>query len=269
MKKLFYILASLAVGAVVGVFVFQALRNTTHLRTHGREGTVMIDQRYSESRWSRPLPLKKIHAYTATLEPRHEVIVESDQPLDENRSYSILFLTRDQADEARRTLLRPISGAIRLRTANDPVPTRKDPTDPMNRLMSKAMGSATGPKASQASPDSQDIDKNASVPFLIVRSGENFIQTLWGNSRIGEWIFVLAALLLFNALCRHAWKLPWGATVAAADKKDFVHPSLRAIDPDPPAKPRPPVEFTPSPPPEPPSPPAVPDNDPPLKLPRR
>lgn len=272
MKKLLYLLGSAGLGAVIAVYVFHALHSTAFLRTHGREGTLVIEQRYADSRWSRPFPFKRIHAYTAILEPRHEVIVESDQALNNNTGYAILFLTRDKASEARRAFLRPIPGLIRLRTSDDPTPPPKDPTEPLNRLLTKAMGDPAATHAAQVFSTTPLSDtQNSSVFFLIAAPGDNFIQILWANSRPGEWAFVLGLALLFIALGKYAWRLPWKPEVPLADRKDFVHPSLRVIDPDPPAPTRPRVEFTPSEPEDasPSAPPPRPDDDPPLKLPRR
>lgn len=245
MKKVVYLLLSLGLGGVIVLFVAHALQSTAYVNTHGSAGTLMIDKTYGESRWSRPLPLKKIHAYTATLAPNYEVVLESDQELAEQGSYQIRFLTRDKLDEAHRARLRPVPGAIRLRTAQDPAPTKKDATIPINILIDKAMGTAHVTKA-PAPPAPVLGTSTAYVPFLLVSENENFVETLWRNSRPGEWVFLVLAILLLNGLVKHAWTLPWRRLVSKADQKDFVHPSLRTIDASPAPKPRPPIGFNPA-----------------------
>ena len=242
MKKAFYLLISLGLAGFIVVFVAHALQATAYVNTHGSEGTLVIDKAYGESRWSRPLPLKKVHAYTATLAPNHEVVLMSDQVLDEQRSYQIRFITREKLGEARRARLRPIPGAIRLRTANDPAPVKKDATTLFNILIDRAMGTAVVRTPSGLAPPALGTS-TAYVPFLLVADDENFIETLWHNSRPGEWAFLLIAVLLLNALVKHAWILPWRRPTSKADQKDFVHPSLRTIDASPIPNPRPPIGF--------------------------
>lgn len=270
MKKVVYLLVSLALGGFIVIFAAHALQATAYVGTHGSEGTLVIDKAYGESRWARPLPLKKIHAYTATLAPNYEVVLQSDQDLVEKRSYQIRFITRDKLGEARRARLRPIPGAIRLRTATDPAPVKKDATVPFNILIDKAMGTAVVRAPSGPAPATLGTSTDY-VPFLLVAEDENFVARLWRNSRPGEWVFLLLAILLLNALVKHAWALPWRRHTSKADRKDFVHPTLRPIDPSPIPKPRPPIGFSPTvaQSQEPPPLPKKSDQGPVLKLPRR
>lgn len=241
-KKPLYLLATLALGGLILAFIIQALQSTAYVRTYGRDGVLVIGQRYSGSRLATPLPLKRVHNYTALLEPRYQVVIETDQELVENRTYTLRFLTRDRAAATPYAQLRPIPGSIKLRHAADPAPVKQETTAQLDWLLSKAMGSSQS-LPDESSPVSAPDVSSGAVPFLLTTGGDNFVETLWANSRLGEWVFLLLALLLFNALCKHAWNLPWSTAREKTNRKDFVHPSLRTVDPDPQKAQRPPIVF--------------------------
>ncbi len=267
MKKILYLLATLALGALIVGFVLHALQSTTYVNTHGRDGTLVIHQSYGDARLATPLPLKQIHTYTATLEPRHEVVIQSDQILAEQRTYGIRFLTRDRADDARRARLRPVPGSIRLRTTDDPVPKKQDPAAAFTLIVDKAMGTVVvNPPAGSA--HTLPTVSAGSVPFLLFERDQNLVEVLWANSRPGEWIFLLLALLLFNGLCQRAWNLPWSTRQSYAADDEHIHYSARVIEPTPQAPSPPPIGFKPGAghKPEPPPLPSRTDGRPPLKL---
>lgn len=232
-------------------------------------GTLKIDRQYNASRWAEPLPLKKIHAYTATLAPRHAVIVETDQKLVAGREYFIRFLTRDKAAAVRGRTLRPPSGSLRIRLTEDGDPVGIARTHTMDRTLSRALGDA--PEADGGAPATGHAGD--SVPFLIGGANDNTLELVWQNSTAGEWLVLIALLLLTKAVSLSAWFTPLRERHARADRPDFVHPSLRKIDPDAPPAPPQPLTLAPKSAPVPADPPMdkAPGGaqHPPLKLPRK
>lgn len=275
MKKILHILTALVIGGFLLMFIAHTWRGITYLRTHGREGTIVIGQQYSGDRWAAPLPLKKIRTYTATLAGKHQVVVESDQELEAGREYTIRFLTRDKVQSAPSIRLRPIPGALRLRAAGDAPPVQPNDIELMDRFVSTIMG-ALGPKK-EASASNTDAElprapsvHSGAVPFLLGTTGTPLFKDLWSNSRSTEWAALFFGLLFLKSLVFHAWMLPWRVNRPRAERTDFVPTALRPIDPTPVVKT--PLAFNPtlstaSPSPLPPDLPV--DSEPVLKLPRK
>ncbi len=272
MKKLLLFLVALAIAGFVGAFAWQTWQSTAFIRAQGSEATLVAGDRYNASRWAEPLPLKKLQAYPATLAPEYDVIIVSDQDLVSGRQYFIRFLPREQIRTAPATPLRPIPGRLRARTTTDTPPSRVPGTEKLERLLDRAMGNKPSPAtaASSAIPPLPN-DNDGSVPFVFVEADESLFETLWRNSRGGEWLAMLFALLISKALFIQACAEPWRVRRSPSDDKEFINPALARVDPDPPPPPpRPiPIPFKPSAPAATPAPePPVGVPEPVLKLPR-
>jgi hypothetical protein len=235
MKKIFWFLASFALLAALGLLLKNSWDTAKFIQTQGREATLKVGKKYNTSRWSAPIPLKKIHAYTAVLLPDHEVLIESDQELPPGTEYFIRFLTRDIAEQGRALSRLPLVNTMRLKSEADGTPVKLADTDLMDRAIDKAMGPpaegvfvAQRPVA-EAAPDRA----KPTVPFLFTGSKDPVPEVLWNNSTIGE-LFVIAAwafMSLFFFL--HAWSVPlFPGRKAGSERKDFVHSSQRRIEPD-------------------------------------
>jgi hypothetical protein len=214
MKKTFYILASLILGGFIVMFVVNVWQGIAYVQTHGRAGTLVIGER-SGVAWAHPLPLKKIHTYSAVFAPNYQVVVQSDQELVEGREYPIRFLTRDKAQAAPMTLLRPIPGSVRLRNASDGAPAS-------GQMLQSALAAAAGVPA-------------GFVPFLLGETSDNALELFKRNSHPAEWFALILALLCFKVLVSRAQAHPWRVASPKPPQKDPVHPALRRIDPAPPA----------------------------------
>lgn len=236
MNKTLYLIATLVITGLIAVLTIDVWRSHDFIRKQGIEGTLRIGQRYNATRWAEPLPLKKIHTYTATLSPRFEVIIESDQDFAPGKDVFIrhLKLGGMPAPETSR-LLRPLSGSIRLRTPADGSPDPVDPTAPMNRALDKAMGTSTSSARAEGSvatnPDQQP------VAFLVGGTNDGLFELIWNNSRIGEWTLLVFALFFLQAFAINAWTLRWREYNPHEQDKDFVHPSLEQVEPDTPRTP--------------------------------
>ena len=236
MKKTLLILASIALTGLLVILVSDTWRTTEAIREQGREGALKIEGQYNSSRWTSPVPLKKIHTYTATLVPDHEVVVQSDQDLTSGRQYFIRFLSRENTPAVRAEALRPIAGSMRLRLISDGRPDATESTAAMYRMLAKAMeGEEPGVAAS-----GQDRTSD-SVPFLLGGANDSTLELIWANSRPGEWLLLAVLLLITKALALKAWFTPWRPRRIKADRTEFVHPTLRRIDAD--APPPPPLPI--------------------------
>ena len=269
MKKTLLLIVSFILTCFVAILLVDIWETTAVVQQEGRTGTLKIERQYNASRWDSPLPLKKINVYTATLAPKHAVIIETDQELVAGREYFIRFLPRDKASAVRERALRPIAGSLRARLAADGKPDGIVSTDAMDRALEKAMGDA--PKGDVAAPATDHANK--SVSFLIGGANDGVLELIWQNSTVGEWLVLIALLFLTKALLLSAWFTPWSERESKADRPKFIHPSLRRIDPDEPAAPPKPIALAPKSTPSPSSPPPdeAPENTahPPLKLPRK
>ena len=231
MNKIFYWIASLVITALIAVFAADAWRSHEHIRTQGREGTLRIGQRYNASRWAAPLPLKKIHAYTATMAPNYEVILESDQDFTPGQQVFIRFLERSsQPTPCDNLFLRPVSGRIRLRTEADGTPAKVDPTAPLDRALNLAMGSQSTPAPTGGTVAA--TPSQSATFFLVGGANDGTPELIWNNSRAGEWVLILLLLFLLQAFAINAWTLPWRPHKPADEDPSFVHPSLKKVEPD-------------------------------------
>jgi hypothetical protein len=236
MNKTLYLIATLVIAGLLAAVTIDVWRSHDFIKTQGIEGTLRIGQRYNASRWAEPLPLKKIHAYTATLAPRFEVIVESDQYLTPGKQVFIrhLELGGKPAPETSH-LLRPLAGSIRLRTEADGAPAKIDPTAPLNQALDKAMGTPAASSRTEGSTATNPDQKP--VAFLIGGANDGLFELIWNNSRAGEWVLLLFVLFLLQAFAVNAWTLPWREYKPLEQDKEFVHPSLEQIEPDAPRAP--------------------------------
>jgi hypothetical protein len=249
MNKAFYLIITLVITGLVAAISLDGWRSHDFVRANGHEGTLRIGQRYNASRWAEPLPLKKIHAYTATLAPNHEVIIESDQDFNAGQQVFIRYLDRGANYTPLGNIkLRPASGSIRLRTEADGTPLKIDPTAPMEHVLDLAMGSSPNPTTSSR-PDGSVATNPELRPtaFLVGGANDSVLELIWNNSRAGEWALLFFALFLLQAFAINAWTLPWREAKHSDEDKDFIHPSLEQVEPDAPRAPVTKIAFKPKP----------------------
>jgi hypothetical protein len=231
MKRFVLFLIGLLLLTALGWFGHNLWQTTRYFADNGREATLVVGERYNTSYWATP-PLKKIHTFTALLSPRHEVLIETDRELSPGESVPILFLPRDLAANLRAYSLRPLVNSLRLRTERDGAPVRIEDTDPFDRLVDRAMGPpAPGTwvrerPVAEAAPDRG----KPTVPFILGTPGDAPWTLLRRDLRVGEWLalgfFVLAIQWFFAS----AWENQRAASRPDADRRDFIHPSLRRVD---------------------------------------
>ncbi len=235
MKKILWFLFGFVLAAGLGTVCWSTWKTARYFEANGREGTIKVGKKYNASRWTAPLPVKKIHTYTAVLAPNHEVLIESDQDLEENKEYFIRFLLRDRAAEGRKLSLRPLTGSIRLKSNADGTPVKLADTDLFDSVVSKAMGPMGDdyyerPKPVAEAAPSRD---KPTVPYLVAGAGDPVLEVIWNNSTVGEWIIATIWFFLIQLVLLHAWSTPFNANRAVgSERKDFVHPSMRRIDAD-------------------------------------
>jgi hypothetical protein len=234
MHKAFNLLISLGLAFVIGWLGWNTWETTRYFQENGREGRLQIGRSYNSSRWAEPLPLKKIHTYTALLEPKYEVLIESDHQLAENTTVFIRFLTRDLGASIDGFSVRPLVNTIRIRTAADGSPVKLDDTDAFDRLVDRAMGPVGPGVYVRARPQAEAAPDRAkpTVPFVIGGAQDSTMELIWKNSTVGEWVAYGLLVLLFKAWFLYAWSLSWRPVGSITERKDFVHPSMRRIDAD-------------------------------------
>lgn len=249
MKKTVHLLLSLGLAFVIGWFGWNTWQTANYFRENGREGRLQIGSIYNASRWAEPVPVKKIHAYTALLEPKHQVLIESDQQLAEKSTVFVRFLTRDLAASINAFSIRPLVNTMRIRTAADGSPVKIEDTDAFDRIVEKAMGPVGPDVYVRARPQAEAAPDRAkpTVPFLIAGANDSTLEIIWNNSTVGEWVAYGLVVLLFKAWFLYALSLTWRAPRSVTERKDFVHPSMRRIEPDAPAAPAAKLTYVPKP----------------------
>jgi len=235
MKKIFWLLVTLALVAAIAAPVWNTWKATEFFIEHGRDATLKVGSKYNASRWATPLPLKKLHSFTGVLLPDHAVLIESDQDLKSGEEYFVQFLTRDVAEGSHAISWRPLVNTIRLKSEADGTPVRLADTDLMDRAVEKAMG-PVGPMVyvkprvvAEAAPDHE----KPKVPFILAGANDTVIEILWNNSTFGEWLVLGIGLVLLNVIGAYALSLPWiQRRKSGTERADFVHPAMRRIDAD-------------------------------------
>lgn len=250
MKKILWFLVALALAAGLYLVFAKAWNSTKYFHEKGRDATLKVGRKYNASRWSSPLPIKKIHSYLAVLSPDHEVLIESDQDLKEGTEIFVRFLLRDAATAAEEAKLWKFTGSIRLKSEADGTPVRLKDTNIFDRTVEKAMGplgeGAYVPPV-EVAENAPDRDK-PTVPFLIAGAQDAPLEMLWNNTSVGEWIILGFWVLLIKMIVLHAWSTPFNPNRTGADKKGFVHPSLRRVESaDAAPKPKVTVSYVPKP----------------------
>jgi hypothetical protein len=243
MKKILLLLGSLLGAGVIGLLVFDAWKTAELIRREGVEGSLKIDRQYNASRWAAPVPIKKIHVYAATLVPAYEVVVETDQELVPGKTYFVRFLTRDKAQPLREQALRPVSGGMRPRVAEDGKPPVADPTAALDRLVEKAMGSTERPAGARPAAGQQA----KSVPFFFGGANDNVIELIWNNSASGEWVLLCVLVMLTAMTGLNGIFTPWREMRRSSEADDFIHPAMRKIEADQPTAPPPRLKLAPRP----------------------
>ncbi len=248
MKKILWFVFGFALAAGFGAVVWNSWQTAAYFQENGREGLLLVGRKYNASRWSSPLPIKKIHSYVATLAPDHEVLIESDQSLKDNEEYFVRFLLRDNATAARELSIRPLVGTVRLKSEADGTPVRLADTDIFDRIVDKAMGPpAEGvyvrPRETAEAAPRSDIP---TVPFVFAGANDSVIEIIWNNSGVGEWILAGLWLIAIKMVVLHAWVTPFDPSrKSRSERKGFVHPTMRRIEPDAPATPSAKISYTP------------------------
>jgi hypothetical protein len=249
MKRLFLLLLGIGLAAFLGRLGWNVWETTRYFEAHGREATLVIGKRYNTERWSRPVPLKKIYAYTARLEPKYDVLIESEQEFKEGDQIEIRFLPRDAAEEARAFSMRPLVNTIRLRGPDDGSPVKLDDTDAFDRLVDRAMGPPAEGVYVRRRPvrEAAPSREKPTVPFLVAPPDTGTWGLVWKNSRVLEWMALGLAVLAVNSLFASAWARHQEARRPGAHKKGFVHPTLRKIEADAPDAPSKKLTYVPKP----------------------
>lgn len=249
MKRIFLLLLGLGLAVAIGQLGWNLWQTTRYFEENGREATLVIGKRYNAERWSAPVPLKKIHTYTAKLQPKYEVLVESDQELKDGEMRTIRFLTRDVARGLVDYSIRPMANTLRLRGAEDGAPVKIEDTALFDNLVDKWMGPpAKGvyvrPRAvAEAAPSNE----KPTVPFVFVDAGDNTWKILWSNSRVQEWLIFGLGLLSVQSLLIAAYDRHKEAGALKKLGKGYVHPSLRKIEADAPESPAKKLTYVPRP----------------------
>lgn len=253
MKKLGYLLATLALAAVLGYFVHNVWQTTSYLKDNGRPATLKIESRYNASTWAKPLPLKKQHAYAAVMAPSYLVLIETAQDLPVGEEIFVLFGPGKSGRAAREMSLRPIEGSLRLRGPEDGVPVQVADTDMFDRWQERAMGPIGPETPGKPAPAPEPVVDAAkprgglvTVPLLIGGAQASVLELIWLNSRWTEWVLLLIAVLFIKVLALNAWSLPWNERRSGTDSKKFVHPAMRRVDPDSAMTPSAKIKLTPS-----------------------
>ena len=235
MKKILWFVFGFVLAAGLGAMIWNTWATARYFEANGRAGTLKVGKKYNASRWSSPIPFKKLHTYTAVLAPNHEVLVESDQDLEENKEYFIRFLLRDRAVEGRKLSLRPLAGAIRLKSEADGTPVKLADTDLFDSVVTKAMGPMgegyyERPKAvAEAAPS----HSRPTVPYLLAGAGDPVLEVIWNNSTLGEWLVAAIWVFIIQIALLQGWSTPFNPNRrVGSERKDFVHPSMRRIEAD-------------------------------------
>jgi hypothetical protein len=71
------------------------------------------------------------------------------------------------------------------------------------------------------------------VPFVFAGAKDDTWEVVWHNMGFGECLLAAFWLLAIKVVLLHAWTVPFDPNrPVGAERKDFVHPSLRKIEPD-------------------------------------
>ena len=248
MKRLLLLLLGLGLAAAIGGLGWNIWQTTKYFEAQGREATVVIGKRYNAEQWTSPVPIKKIRTYTAKLEPKYEVLVESDQDLKEGETRTIRFLTRDLAAGLVDYSIRPVSNTLRLRGADDGAPVKIEDTRLFDELVDKWMGPPAEGVTIRARPQAEAAPDRAkpTVPFVFTEAGDGTWAIIWKNSRVQEWLLLGIGLLAVQSLLIAAYDHHKDKRLAKRRSKN-AHPSLRNIEADAPATPSKKLTYVPKP----------------------
>jgi hypothetical protein len=245
MKKILWFLFGVLLVVGLGMMVRNAWQTAAYFEANGRVGTLKVGKKYNASRWTTPLPLKKIYTYTAVLAPDHEVLIESDQSLEEDKEYSVRFLLRDRATEGRRLSLRPLAGAIRLKSEADGTPVKLADSDLFDRAVAKAMGPMGEGYHEQARPvaEAAPSHEKPTVPYLFAGAEDPVPQVIWNNTTLGEWLIAIIWGFTAQLAFLQAWPR---AARRQLPGKAGSHDPMRRIEADKPL-PQATIGYTPKP----------------------
>lgn len=249
MKRLFLLLLGLGLAVAIGAVGWNLWETTRYFEAQGREATLVIGKRYNAERWMSPVPIKKIYTYTAKLEPKYEVLVETDQDIKDGETRQIRFVTRDLAAGLTDYSIRPLSNTLRLRGADDGSPVKLEDTALFDQLVDKWMGPpAEGVTVRKyAVAESAPTQGKPTVPFVFTSAGDSTWDVIWTNSRAQEWLLLGLGLLCVQSLLIAAYDRQKDSAQAKKRGKNFVHPSLRKIDADKPDAPSKKLTYVPRP----------------------
>lgn len=238
MKKIFWLILALVLGAALWLVLANTWQTTRAFQDRGRPGTLQVANQLNASRWSEPLPLKKIHRYIATLRPNHAVVVETDRALPAGQDFFILYLLRDAAAETRSHSLRPLTNSLRLKTeADGGEPTGRTDSSVFSLEFETTMDASSDRAATRPPlPVAPDATK-PTVPFVFAGAQDSTWEILWRSRSLGELLLVGGWILLIKISVIQAWATPFRVRPAGAERKGFIHPSLRRIEADAPVEP--------------------------------
>jgi len=250
MKRVFFLLLGLSLAALIGRLGWNTWQSANFIRDQGREATVVIGKRYNAERWTSPVPIKKIYTYTAKLEPKYEVLLETDQDLKDGQTLAIRFLTRDLAANLVDYSMRPVVNTLRLRGAEDGTPVKIEDTALFDAMVDKWMGPpAPGTFIRErARPEAAPTNTKPTVPFVFAAKEAGTWDIVWTNSRVQEWILLGLGLMAVQSLLIAAWDHHKdGKLKKIRGGKKFVHPSLRKVEASAPEASAPKLTYVPKP----------------------
>ena len=232
MKRVFLLLLGLGLAALIGRLGWNTWQSARFILDQGREATVVIGKRYNAERWTSPLPIKKVYTYTAKMEPKYEVLLETDQDLKDGQTLAIRFLTRDLAADLVDYSMRPVVNTLRLRGAEDGSPVKVEDTELFDAMVDKWMGPPAPGTYIRQRPQAEKAPNTGkpTVPFAFAEKGATTWDVVWSNSRVQEWILLGMGLLGVQTLLLSAYDHHKDSRLKKSRGKKFVHPSLRKVE---------------------------------------
>ncbi len=232
MKRVYLLLIGLGLAALIGRLGWNVWQSARFFRDQGREATVVIDKRYNAERWTSPIPIKKIYAYTAKMEPTYEVLLETDQDLKDGEKLAIRFLTRDLAASLLDYSARPVVNTLRLRGSEDGTPVKIEDTALFDAMVDKWMGPPAPGTYIRPRPQAEKAPGTGkpTVPFVFAAKEAGTWDIVWKNSRAQEWVLLGLGLLAVQSLILAAYEHHKDGRLKKSRGKKFVHPSLRKVE---------------------------------------
>ena len=232
MKRVFLLILGLGLAALIGRLGWSAWQSARVFHDRGREATVVIGKRHDSEHWTSPVPIKKIYAYSAKMEPTYEVVLKTDQELKVGEKRTIRFLTRDLAANLVAYSGLPMVNTLRLQDAEDGAPANAENSQGFNILADGGTGTPTAGVVVEPHPVVQAAPSyhKPTVPFVFAEKDAGVLGIVWDNSRLHEWVLLGLGVLGVHSLLFAAYERHKDSLLKRKRGKKFVHPSLREIE---------------------------------------